>query len=76
MQVIKIGIRFSNYLTTTTGENMPQGKGTYGSQVGRPSEDKETILGGKRTSYVNDNKWWSRLSHGLKNINRRSNGGY
>ena len=28
---------------------MPQGKGTYGSQVGRPSK--------KRTSFVNDNGW-------------------
>ena len=28
---------------------MPQGEGTYGSQVGRPSK--------KRTSFVNDNGW-------------------
>ena len=47
---------------------MPQGKGTYGSQVGRPSEGNSTVLGGKRTSYVNDNKWWSRLSQGFKNL--------
>ena len=33
---------------------MPQGKGTYGSQVGRPSK--------KRTSYVNDNKWYDTVS--------------
>ena len=32
---------------------MPQGEGTYGSQVGRPSK--------KRTSYVNDNGWISKL---------------
>tara|TARA_R100001530_G_scaffold92601_1_gene64293 strand:- start:9 stop:542 length:534 start_codon:yes stop_codon:yes gene_type:complete len=32
---------------------MPQGKGTYGSQVGRPSK--------KRTSYVNDNNWYNKL---------------
>ena len=32
---------------------MPQGKGTYGSQVGRPSK--------KRTSYVNDNGWTRRF---------------
>jgi len=35
---------------------MPQGKGTYGSQVGRPSK--------KRTSYVNDNSWWDKLTTG------------
>jgi len=28
---------------------MPQGEGTYGNQVGRPSK--------KRTSFVNDNGW-------------------
>ena len=33
---------------------MPQGKGTYGSQVGRPSK--------KRTSFVNDNSWWDKLN--------------
>ena len=33
---------------------MPQGKGTYGSQVGRPKK--------KRTSYVNDNKWYDTVS--------------
>ena len=47
---------------------MPQGKGTYGSQVGRPSEGNSTVLGGKRTSYVNDNMCWSRLSQGFKNL--------
>ena len=31
---------------------MPQGEGTYGSKVGRPSK--------KRTSYVNDNGWTRR----------------
>jgi len=35
---------------------MPQGKGTYGSQVGRPSK--------KRTSYVNDNGWNAKLDKG------------
>jgi hypothetical protein len=35
---------------------MPQGKGTYGSQVGRPSK--------KRTSYVNDNGWNNKLNKG------------
>ena len=35
---------------------MPQGEGTYGSQVGRPSK--------KRTSYVNDNNWWDKLTTG------------
>jgi len=39
---------------------MPQGKGTYGSQVGRPSK--------KRTSYVNDNGWWNKLTLGIKNL--------
>ena len=39
---------------------MPQGKGTYGSQVGRPSK--------KRTSYVNDNNWWDKLTSGIKNL--------
>ena len=33
---------------------MPQGEGTYGNQVGRPSN--------KRTSFVNDNNWWSKLT--------------
>ena len=35
---------------------MPQGEGTYGSQVGRPSK--------KRTSYVNDNGWNNKLPKG------------
>jgi hypothetical protein len=35
---------------------MPQGEGTYGSQVGRPSK--------KRTSYVNDNGWNNKLNKG------------
>ena len=39
---------------------MPQGEGTYGSQVGRPSK--------KRTSYVNDNSWWDKLSSGFRNL--------
>ena len=39
---------------------MPQGKGTYGSQVGRPSK--------KRTSFVNDNSWWDKLTSGIKNL--------
>ena len=39
---------------------MPQGEGTYGSQVGRPSK--------KRTSYVNDNSWWDKLTSGIKNL--------
>ena len=52
---------------------MPQGKGTYGSQVGRPSkqedEGNETILtGSNRTSFVNDNKWWGKLATGLKGV--------
>ena len=34
---------------------MPQGEGTYGNQVGRPSN--------KRTSFVNDNNWWSKLTN-------------
>lgn len=32
-----------------------------------------TVLGGKRTSFVNDNKWWKKLGKGMKN---RSNGSY
>ena len=39
---------------------MPQGEGTYGSKVGRPSK--------KRTSYVNDNSWWDKLTSGIKNL--------
>ena len=39
---------------------MPQGEGTYGSQVGRPSK--------KRTSYVNDNSWWDKLTSGFRNL--------
>ena len=39
---------------------MPQGKGTYGSQVGRPSK--------KRTSYVNDNNWWDKLKQGVSDL--------
>ena len=44
---------------------MPQGKGTYGSQVGRPSK--------KRTSFVNDNGWDNKLN----DVNKREfiNGG-
>ena len=38
---------------------MPQGKGTYGSQVGRPSK--------KRTSFVNDNGWENKLN----DVNKR-----
>ena len=48
---------------------MPQGKGTYGSQVGRPSEEDGSILeGSNRTSFVNDNKWWSKLKEGFNNL--------
>ena len=39
---------------------MPQGKGTYGSQVGRPSK--------KRTSFVNDNNWWDKLKQGVSDL--------
>jgi len=39
---------------------MPQGKGTYGSQVGRPSK--------KRTSFVNDNNWWDKLKQGVSGL--------
>tara|TARA_R110002051_G_scaffold229405_1_gene291409 strand:- start:90 stop:422 length:333 start_codon:yes stop_codon:yes gene_type:complete len=39
---------------------MPQGEGTYGSQVGRPSK--------KRTSFVNDNSWWDKLKQGVSNL--------
>ena len=39
---------------------MPQGEGTYGSQVGRPSK--------KRTSYVNDNNWWNKLKQGVSDL--------
>ena len=39
---------------------MPQGEGTYGSQVGRPSK--------KRTSFVNDNSWWDKLKQGVSDL--------
>ena len=42
---------------------MPQGKGTYGSQVGRPSK--------KRTSYVNDNGWWDKLATGESMLTKK-----
>jgi len=45
---------------------MPQGKGTYGSQVGRPSK--------KRTSYVNDNKWYDTVSDASRRYNDLSEG--
>ena len=45
---------------------MPQGKGTYGSQVGRPSK--------KRTSYVNDNKWYDTVSDASNRYNDLSEG--
>jgi len=45
---------------------MPQGKGTYGSQVGRPSK--------KRTSYVNDNKWYDTVSQASSRYNELSEG--
>jgi len=43
---------------------MPQGEGTYGSQVGRPSK--------KRTSYVNDNGWWDKLATGKSILTSRT----
>ena len=45
---------------------MPQGKGTYGSQVGRPSK--------KRTSYVNDNKWYDTVSQASSRYHELSEG--
>ena len=39
---------------------MPQGKGTYGSQVGRPSKE--------RTSFVNDNSWWDKFKQGVSDL--------
>ena len=41
---------------------MPQGEGTYGSKVGRPSK--------KRTSYVNDNNWFQKLLFGSESRQR------
>tara|TARA_R110002020_G_scaffold363195_1_gene575464 strand:+ start:367 stop:906 length:540 start_codon:yes stop_codon:yes gene_type:complete len=41
---------------------MPQGEGTYGSQVGRPSK--------KRTSFVNDNGWTNELLFGSESRQR------
>ena len=39
---------------------MPKGKGTYGSQVGRPSKE--------RTSFVNDNSWWDKFKQGVSDL--------
>ena len=39
----------------------------YGNN--QESEEDETILGGsKRTSFVNDNKWWGKLQEGFNNL--------
>jgi len=39
----------------------------YGNN--QESEKDETILGGsKRTSFVNDNKWWGKLKEGFNSL--------
>ena len=44
MQVVLLQVKSTALLTIEEGNSMPQGKGTYGTKVGRPPKKKKKVL--------------------------------
>ena len=77
MQVKKIGISFRYYQQQLWGEYMAhKGEDENGSHYnkGGSAIKNKYSKKKKRTSFVNDNSWWSKLSEGFKNL--KSGGAY